>query len=927
MNAVEFKVCFKRSIISELAFLVLLSVTSEACGSQSQLLAYDLRSSDRSNPAGITEKNPKLSWKLASQVRGDAQTAWRVVASSSRELMDKDQGDLWDSGKVSSPVCSVTYSGKPIGTGERVHWKVKVWDARGDDGAWSPRAEWIAGVMNPSDWGKAGWITAPLASGDPAFPGNGCSLCLTREVIVKPGLARAVLHLTGLGQYTLEVNGEEASPGLLTPGWTDTSKTIPYDTIELGDRLHEGTNTLKVTLGGGMYRNPPSDRYAKFTTDSRSLKLYGMMDLTYADGSGDKVVTDKSWLCEPSPVTYCSIYGGEDRDARIGSVKDKDNPRPGAALLTGEFVPAGILTGASGSAPHIREEGVLLPVSTNFLSSNSMVMDLGQNASLMPRITVRGEAGSHVRITPSELIDAKGDIDDTATHGKSFCTYTLRGGGAETWRPDFYYRGARYLRIDLMSSEGGSVLPTVDSVEGVVIRSSSAPVGRFACSNELFNRIHSLVRWAQRGNMMSLLTDCPHREKLGWLEQDHLNGPALRYNFDLGTLFAKVCGDMSDAQTPEGLVPDVAPEFCRFSGGFRDSPEWGSACVLVPWQQYQFTGDAALLEKGYGSMTRYVDYLAGHAKDGIVDYGLGDWYDLGPKNPGKAQLTPCALTATAFLWQDADVLAKTAGLLGRKEDAAKYSDLALRTKVAFQTRFFDPATANYATGSQCANAIPLAMGLVPPEKRGTVLENLVKDVQAKGLTAGDVGYRYLLLALADGERSDVVYAMNEGSEKPGYGMQLRKGATSLTEAWDAGRGSSQNHFMLGQINEWFFRSLAGIRVDDCHPGFGHILIKPTPVGDLSWAGADYDSVRGLISSWWRRDGRKFTLDVSVPPGCTATVELPASDPKSVTESRLSFAVQQGITGIECIAGKVPIHISSGTYRFQCKLLPSTPSHQ
>lgn len=879
-----------------------------------QLAAYDLRCSGRTDPSGITEDHPVLGWKLASPAQGDAQTAFRVLAASSRELLEGERGDLWDSGRVTSSVSSAVYGGKPLASGSRAYWKVKVADARGGDSRWSATATWLAGVMKPADWEKAHWITQPLVSSNPAFAGNGCSLRFTREISVKPGLSNAVLHITGLGQYLLEVNGRDATPALMTPGWTDSSKTILYDTIDLGGALREGTNTLTVTLGGGMYRNPPSDRYAKFVTDTRALKFLGLLELRYADGSRELLRSDESWKCVPSQVAYCSVYGGEDRDARIGA-KAADHS-VSAAVIPAEASPAGTLRGGSDAAPPVREIAVLRPVATTTNSPTSMVVDFGQNAPLIPRLAVHGEAGSSVRVTPSELTNSSGEIDDTVTHGKSFCTYTLKGGRAETLKPDFYYRGARYLKIDLIPAQGSSRMPGVDSVKGIVVHSSAEPLGWFSCSSELFNRIHLLVRWAQRGNMMSVLTDCPHREKLGWLEQAHLNGPALRYNFDLDTLFAKICGDMSDSQTPEGLVPDIAPEFTRFGAGFRDSPEWGSACVLVPWQQYEFTGGTALLQKSYETMRRYTDFLAGRAREGIVDYGLGDWYDLGPKNPGHVQLTPRALTATAFLWQDADILSKTARLLGKSEDAERYGELARRTKEAFNAKFFDPETGNYGTGSQCANAVPLAMGLVPPEKRSSVLENLVKDVEARGLTAGDVGYRYLLRALADGGRSDVVYAMNNRKDKPGYGMQLDKGATSLTEAWDAGRGSSQNHLMLGQINEWFFRDLAGIQFDPEHPGFGHVLIRPTPAGDLTWAGADYDSVRGRISSWWKLSEKEFILDVSIPPGCSATVFLPTTDPSLIHERGKTLDAS-GLRANRSEKGRIMVEIPSGSYHFTC----------
>jgi hypothetical protein len=473
------------------------------------------------------------------------------------------------------------------------------------------------------------------------------------------------------------------------------------------------------------------------------------------------------------------------------------------------------------------------------------------------------------------------------------------------------------LQVQCLPAAKGGEIPVVKKIEGVVVHSASEPVGEFECSNPLFNRIRKLVRWAQRSNLMSVLTDCPHRERLGWLEQDHLNGPSLRYEFDLAQFFTKTMNDMADSQLADGLVPDIAPEFVVFKEGFRDSPEWGSAFLLVPWQQYEFDGDLDLLRRHYDGMKRYVDYLAGRATNHIVNYGLGDWYDIGPKPPGIAQLTPVALTATAFYYYDTWILAQTAALLGKPDEAQQFETRAADIRAVFNEKFYDATNRFYATGSQTANAIPLVMNLCDPTNRAAVLDAIVRDIRARGnaLTAGDVGYRYLLLALAEGGRSDVIFDLNNQSDKPGYGFQLKKGATSLTEAWDARRGSSQNHFMLGQIQEWFYHDVAGIGGDPAGPGFKKIIIRPQPIGDLTWARASYDSIRGKITSDWKRAGGKFTLSVTIPANTTATVFIPAASAESVTEGGKPAAQSGGVKFLRMENDRAVFEIESGAYMF------------
>ena len=388
--------------------------------------------------------------------------------------------------------------------------------------------------------------------------------------------------------------------------------------------------------------------------------------------------------------------------------------------------------------------------------------------------------------------------------------------------------------------------------------------------------------------MVSLLTDCPHREKLGWLEEDHLNGPALRYEFALDQLFTKTMNDIADSQLANGLVPTTAPEYTVFRSktdathlrnDFGDSPEWSATFILVPWQQYEFSGDLELFRRHYDAMTNYVAYLGSRAENQIVNYGLGDWYDLGPKKPGVSQLTPVALTATAFYFENVNVMAHAAALLGKADDAKMFSELAEKIRGAFNENFYNVTNHSYATGSQCANAIPLVFGICENSNRAAVVESIVQDVRAHNTanTAGDVGYRYVLRALADGGRSDVIFDINNQTNKPGYGMQLAKGKTSLTEAWDG--GSSQNHFMLGQIQEWFYHDLAGIQSGGV--GFKKIIIAPRPVGDVTRVKASYNSIRGKIISDWKCAGGKFILKVTIPANTTAEIFVPAKSADAV----------------------------------------------
>jgi len=766
------------------------------------------------------------------------------------------------------------------------------------DGAqWSPNA-----VVDGMDVPDAN----PLANS---------TLLIRRQFNTTKQVRRAVLHVSGLGQYDLIVNDHRSGNAYLQPAWSQYGQTAFYDTHDITDLLQAGSNSVRLVLAGGFY-NAQGGRYVKLTTPFRPLTALALIQIEYEDGAMESIMTDERWQVRPGPITFCNVFGGEDLDARLPGFDATDWR---AAVATDG--PGGTLRGAAFSSPPIRAHGVLKPVAVKEVRDGVSVYDLGQNVSLMCRLKVRGPAGSSVKIIPAELVKEDGTVArGSAGGGEASWNYTLAGKpDGETWEPRFFYHGARYLEVRRSPAAEGGELPIIENLEGVIVHSDSPPAGEFECSNELFNRIRTLIRWAQRSNLAHVITDCPHRERLGWLEQYHLHGPSLRYEWDLDRLFAKTLRDMADAQTERGLVPDIAPEYVVFPGAFRDSPEWGSAAVLVPWQQYEWTGSLEPLRRNYEVMRRYVDYLGSTAKGHIVSHGLGDWYDIGPNPLGYAQLTPIPLTATAFYYDDARIVAQAARLLGQDDDVTEYETLAVGIRAAFNREFFKPDEGRYATGSQTAQAIPLVMGLVEPDQREAVIAAMVRDVEQSGLTAGDIGHRYLLRALADADRSDLVFKLHSQSDKPGYGYILNAGATSLTEAWDARRSSSQNHFMLGHIMEWFYHDLAGIQPDPAGPGFKRVIIRPTPVGDITWVKARYDSVRGPIESSWKRSEDTFELDVEIPPNVTATVLLPTEPAQGVTESGQPVDEREGLTRIQQADGRLAFEVGSGRYTFRSPL--------
>lgn len=764
------------------------------------------------------------------------------------------------------------------------------------------------------------------------FP-NYSSMLLRKQVAVKPKLVRAIINISGLSEYELTVNGTKIGNYLLTPGWTDYKKTVLYDTYDITQKIKTGNNAIGILLGNSVYNiQPDTTRYVKFITTFGKAKAIAHLRLEYADGSVEIVGTDKTWQVSPGPITYSNLYGGEDYDANLAP-KGWDKPRTSATQNWHSAIevpgPGGTLKGLSCAAPPIVAIDSIKAIKKTRIKDNLWIYDFGQNASMMPQLTVSGPKGSAIRMIPSELLGENGLVDRrSATQDgvrPAWWQYTLNENNEQKWFPKFFYQGARYLQVELFPAKNSIELPKVQQLTDVIVHSSSQPIGSFECSNKLFNNIYNLVRWAQRSNMMSLMTDCPQREKMGWLEENQLNGPSLRYNFDMAPLFRKTMNDMADAQLENGLVPNIAPEYFiagspDMSNGFRNSPEWGSSFIIVPWQQYLFSGDVSLLKRYYDRMKRYVGFLSGEAKGNIVSTGLGDWYDLGPKEPWGSQLTPVSFTATAIYYYDNWIMYNIAKQLGKEQDADAFKISSEKIRASFNDTFFNPNTGLYATGSQTTCAMPLFFNIVKPENREKLLAALVADIRKRdnSFTSGEVGYRFLLRALADGGRSEVVYDMNNQQDKPGYGYQLKMGATSLTEKWDAGVGSfgSQNHFMSGQINEWFFNDLVGVSPDETGAGFRKFNIKPSFLKGLDWVKGSYVSISGDIKCAWKRTVSKLEVDVTVPANTSATIYLPGNNAENILENHMPYVKSIGVKFLKVENDKSIFEVKSGNYHFE-----------
>ncbi|MBR5465012.1 MAG: family 78 glycoside hydrolase catalytic domain [Alistipes sp.] len=885
----------------------------------------------QSAPLLVEQTTPRFGWQLQGrQGHGVMQLAYAI------EVEDEAGHPVWQTGKVASDESQlISYAGDALQPLTAYRWRVRVWDAKGNESQWSA---WSHFRMAPdTEWMDADWIGA-ISYADARMPegrkfhGSELkkpevraaweavdslawrSILVRKEFTANKRIEEATVYVCGLGHYELSINGQKVGDGEFTPLWSEYHKTIYYNAFDVTEQLQRGANAVGVLLGNGFYNIADRTRYRKlqigFGPETLNLKLR----IRYTDGTEAVIKSDSTWHYDLSPITFNTIYGGEDYDARL---EQEGWNEAGFDASTWQPVvvqeaPKGVLRPQQAPPVKIMQRHAIKEVhkltpdevekatvqTKRTVDKSAILLDMGQNLAGFPEITVSGERGQKITLVVAEAKTDSNATQQRQTGRQHYYTYILKGDPHETWHPRFSYYGFRYILLEgavLKGMENPDNLPVVDEIQSCFVHSSAADVSSFACDSEVFNAAHLLIHNAVRSNMQAVWTDCPHREKLGWLEQVHLNGPGLLYNYDLTTYLKKVMRDIADSQREDGMIPTTAPNYVIFEGpgmdDFADSPEWSITCIMAPFMYYEAYGDDSLIREYYPVMRRWVDYLTSRAEGHLIDFGLGDWYDYGDFRAGFSRNTPIGLVASAHYYMAAHHLARAATMVGETADAAHYNALAEQIKEAFNTCYLDPETNQYGTGSQCSNSLPLFLDLVPSERREAVLQNLVADIDAHNtrLTTGDVGNRYLFQTLARNGLNELMCAMHNHWEAPGYGFQLQYGATTLTEQWDPRQGSSWNHFMMGQIDEWLFRSLLGIAPDTEGKGYQQITIAPQPVGDLKWAKGSVQTPYGQVEVAWSHEERDFRLDITIPANCRASILLPnENQAREVTAGNHTF---------------------------------------
>ena len=901
------------------------------------------------SPLGIDSRVPRLSWKLEtgnlkparlrteatawSSKRGIKQTAYQVLVASSEKLLKEGKADLWDSGKVESDQSvNVEYQGKPLESGMRCFWKVRIWMCSTlNSSSWSQAAMWSMGVLKPEDLGVARWIKSDLELYDyqkelkkipdhdretensmwerakgirkmTAGVDEAPAVWLRKEFSASDKRLRSArVCVSGLGFYELYINGRKVNDQYINVAPYDYDKAVPYQVHDITQLLRGGTNAIGVILGNGYFNPVVPSLLREYAADFiETPRLLLDMVLEYEDGSRQRVVSDGTWkFTTGGPIRFNSVRAGETYDARreLGDWSSPGYQMESWKDAIAAEAPTGKLVNQN--LPPVRRIAEIPAVSV-VKNKEGYKFDIGVEATGWARLKVRGKPGQKITIRyPGKESHTLGRYQE--------CQYICRGEGEETYEPRFAFNGYRFVDVFGLDYE-----PKPSDLVGCEVVSDLKSAGRFSCSSPELNKIQEVVLRTILNYNIHIPMD-PVREKVGWTQDVETNFKTTACNFDVSRIYTKWQDDFILSVQADGYVPTVVPG-C-FDGPTINGPWWGGMIVLNPWQLYNFYGDRRILERSYEPMKHYMRYLDSIATSNIITWGLGDWMDTTAdcKQGSRPNCTTVPFTSTCAYMMYNDIIRRTALLLNKTEDAAKYATRTQEIRAAINSRFFNAATGVYDKGSQTGYVLALFLGVPAEADRPRITENLKAQIASDGfhVTSGFVGIPILLTYLTEHGMGDLAWKIATRPTYPGwYDMIFTLKNSVLKEDW-AGK-LVQMPSLAAPIGEWLYRSLGGIRPDA--PGFKSIIIQPY-TETLDWVKCEYESPYGLIRSDWQKKDGKLTMEITIPANTTATVYVPAKEDAGVIEAGKPAAKADGVTFLRMENGAAVYEVGSGSYTF------------
>lgn len=851
-------------ILCKSALLFLLAAVIPLTGMATATNIERIRCEYLKNPLGIDVATPRFTWEISADHNGK-QTACRLNVATSPQLLKCGKADIWKSGRVNTDISRMVYQGPALQAHTRYYWQVEVWS--NGRKLTSEVASFETAKLSITDWHDAKWISDTFDKEFRKAPLLRKSISLEEK-----NIKNARLYVSGVGYYEFFINGAHVSDRKLEPGYTHFDKRVLYSTYDVTSMLQHGENVLAAELGNG-WLNIQSLSVWEFEKARWRMRprMIAELRITYNDGTVQTIPTDRTWKTNSGACSFNNLYSGEVYDARLvhkGWTTPGFDDKKWMPAIEVE-APAKILT--SQQMPPIRVVREVKPVSMRKIDDYTYMYDMGENMTGVCRIQVQGPTGTCVTLAHGELIHDDGTLNQgnieiyfkrekngLPQHVDPFeriqtDTYFLSGNGMETYEPRFTYHGFRYVEV----TSTRPLTLTQESLTGLCMHTDVESVGNFACSNEILNKLVEASCNSYLGNLFSIPTDCPQREKNGWTADGYVGMDYGLLFYDGITVYEKWMNDFIDNQRERGDLSGIIPS----SGwGYADwiGPVWDAALFIIPNNLYKYYGDTRAIEKMWDTCVRYLQYLETREKDGKLTYGIGDWVFYKAK-------TDTHFTSTAFYWLDNVLMAKFADLTGH--DGTKYRAKADNLKELINNEWFDAEKKMYANGTQAAQSVGLALGLVPEEHAQAVADNLVRMIRDNGhqLDFGMLGSKFVPAMLVKYGYADDAYKMIIRPEAPSWANWIHRGLTTLPETWVLDKDfkdASLNHAFLGDISAWMMNSLAGINPNPKKPGFAGIIIRPQFIKGISWAKGEYRSVRGLIRSEWKREGNQIELNIT-----------------------------------------------------------------
>jgi len=910
-------------------------ITGISCTERAEIKPVRLSCENMKDPSVVDIKSPRLSWIniYPEGVRGARQSAWEIKTASSPELLEKDQADLWNSGKtLSDQSVNIRYSGREPESGQDCWWKVRVWDSKGNCSEWSEAARWGMGILNETEW-KGSWIGAPWQEENPLptppypkgvnqsvspfktptgnLPSN--APLLRKNFNVNKKISKAKVFISGLGFFELYVNGTKVSDDVLVPNITLYGKRddigniavmtgnnfreyrVMYMAYDITDMLKPGENAAGVILGNGFY-NPASF----WTQGYGSPRLLCQIKIQYDDGSEELIVSDNTWKAAKSPILMDLVYDGEHYDARL----EQDGwSKPGFDDSAWETAvprtkPEGRMKAHLSPPDKVME--ILKPVKVEKLADGHFLVGFDEEISGWLKINnVTGESGRRIEIK----------YRCESPQGEN--TYTMKGGIPESYAARFTWFVFR--EAELLNWPGEL---SADQVQAEAVYTDIETTAKFETSDTLFNTINRIWWRSQTDNMHGgIASDCPHRERSPYTGDGQVACVTVMHNFDAKAFYTKWIQDILGAQNPDnGYVPNGAPWQRGCGGGVA----WGAAINIMPWEYYLHYGDKDLLAENYEGMKGYIKYMLIWTDEKGIMFSQAPekskpnrWVNLG-EWVAPSKLPPDDMVHTFYLWRCSDLTADAAKALGKNEDELYYRNLAEKTKKAFQGKFYDSEKGSY--GPYGGNVFALKMG-VPDDQKPLVIQALKNDISMNDyhLDTGIFGTQFLFEVLAENGMQELAARIMSQKTYPGFGWWISQGATTTWEKWD-GEGS-RNHPMFGGGLTWFYRKLSGMNADPAEPGYRHIIFKPQPVADISMAAYSNLTPYGEAGIKWEKSADMLSVSIRVPAGSYATLFIPTTDPGSVSVSSPGEDDSDFVSFSEFSDGNAVYTIQPGEYTF------------